>query len=87
MTEKPSPEVRRAVGNDAQGVDARREWLVANGLGGYASATIADTITRRYHGFLNAALPEPLGRMHQAAAEAPDQFSIAQSACRRCRAI
>jgi glycogen debranching enzyme len=40
-----------------------REWLVANGLGGYASATIAGVITRRYHGFLIAALPSPLGRM------------------------
>jgi predicted glycogen debranching enzyme len=36
---------------------------VANGLGGYASATIAGVITRRYHGFLIAALPPPLGRM------------------------
>ncbi|MBV9863280.1 MAG: glycogen debranching enzyme family protein [Alphaproteobacteria bacterium] len=44
-------------------VDARREWLVTNGLGGYASATIAGEITRRYHGFLIAALPTPLGRM------------------------
>ena len=43
--------------------DARREWLVTNGLGGFASATISGEITRRYHGFLIAALPAPLGRM------------------------
>ena len=27
-----------------------REWLVTNGLGGYASGTISGAITRRYHG-------------------------------------
>jgi predicted glycogen debranching enzyme len=43
--------------------DARREWLVPNGLGGFASATISGEITRRYHGFLVAALPAPLGRI------------------------
>jgi predicted glycogen debranching enzyme len=43
--------------------DARREWLVTNGLGGFASATISGEITRRYHGFLIAALPAPLGRV------------------------
>ena len=41
----------------------RREWLVTNGLGGYASGTIAGVPTRRYHGLLIAALPAPLGRM------------------------
>ena len=40
----------------------RREWLVTNGLGGYASGTIAGVATRRYHGLLVAALPNPLGR-------------------------
>jgi predicted glycogen debranching enzyme len=39
-----------------------REWLVTNGLGGYASGTIAGVITRRYHGLLIAALGAPLGR-------------------------
>ena len=41
----------------------RREWLVTNGLGGYASGTIVGAITRRYHGLLVAALPAPLGRV------------------------
>ena len=40
-----------------------REWLVTNGLGGYASGTLAGVATRRYHGLLIAALPNPLGRM------------------------
>jgi len=39
-----------------------REWLVTNGLGGYASGTLLGVPTRRYHGFLVAALPPPLGR-------------------------
>ncbi len=41
----------------------RREWLVANGLGGYASGTIGGVATRRYHGLLVAALPNPAGRV------------------------
>ena len=41
----------------------REEWLVTNGLGGYASGTVSGAITRRYHGLLIAALPNPLGRM------------------------
>src|SRR5712675_1147541 len=39
-----------------------REWLVTNGLGGYASGTVAGVMTRRYHGLLIAALSAPLGR-------------------------
>jgi predicted glycogen debranching enzyme len=42
---------------------AGREWLVTNGMGGYASGTLAGTPTRRYHGYLIAALPSPLGRV------------------------
>ena len=41
----------------------RREWLVTNGLGGYASGTVAGVVTRRYHGMLVASLPAPLGRI------------------------
>ncbi len=40
-----------------------REWLVTNGLGGYASGTLAGVLTRRYHGMLIAALRVPHGRM------------------------
>jgi predicted glycogen debranching enzyme len=39
-----------------------REWLVTNGIGGYASATLATANTRRYHALLVAALTPPLGR-------------------------
>src|SRR5436190_22007293 len=40
-----------------------REWLVTNGLGGYACGTISGAATRRYHGLLIAAHPAPLGRV------------------------
>jgi predicted glycogen debranching enzyme len=39
-----------------------REWLSANGLGGFASGTVGGRLTRRYHGLLVAALAPPLGR-------------------------
>lgn len=39
-----------------------REWLMTNGLGGYASGTVGGVITRGFHGYLIAALPSPLGR-------------------------
>lgn len=39
-----------------------REWLVTNGLGGYASGTVSGVATRRYHGLLTSALPAPHGR-------------------------
>jgi predicted glycogen debranching enzyme len=42
---------------------ASREWLDANGLGGWASGTIAGCHTRRYHGLLVAATRPPVGRM------------------------
>src|ERR1017187_10636057 len=37
----------------------RREWLETNGLGGFASSTIAGLNTRRYHGLLTAATKLP----------------------------
>ena len=40
-----------------------REWLVTNGLGGYASGTLSGALTRRYHGLLIAGLPTPFGRV------------------------
>jgi predicted glycogen debranching enzyme len=39
-----------------------QEWIVTNGLGGYASGTVCGLPTRRYHGLLIAALPAPHGR-------------------------
>ena len=40
----------------------QREWLVTNGVGGFAAGTVAGAATRRYHGLLFAALRPPLGR-------------------------
>jgi predicted glycogen debranching enzyme len=40
-----------------------REWLETNGIGGFASSSIVDLNTRRYHGLLTAATKPPLGRM------------------------
>lgn len=38
------------------------EWLSTNGLGSYASGTLEDRVTRRYHGLFVPALAPPLGR-------------------------
>ena len=40
----------------------QREWLVTNGIGGFASGTVAGSATRRYHGLLIAALDPPARR-------------------------
>lgn len=39
-----------------------REWLVTNGLGGYASGTLLSIGTRRFHGLFIPNLPAPYGR-------------------------
>lgn len=44
-------------------IGTRREWIVTNGLGGYASSTIIGANTRTYHGLLVAALAPPVSRM------------------------
>jgi predicted glycogen debranching enzyme len=51
---------REITGDLAAGL--RREWLVTNGLGSYASGTVAGPATRRYHGLLVAALEPPVER-------------------------
>lgn len=48
-------------GNDP-GFLLEREWLVTNGLGGYASGTLLGVATRRYHGLFIPNLPAPRGR-------------------------
>ncbi len=40
----------------------RKEWLVTNGIGGFAMGTVAGMLSRRYHGLLIAAQQPPLGR-------------------------
>ncbi len=46
----------------------QREWLVTNGIGGYAMGTLNGARTRRYHGLLIAALQPPVGRWLMATA-------------------
>ncbi|GAB2584074.1 amylo-alpha-1,6-glucosidase [Spirosoma areae] len=41
---------------------AGREWLITNGLGGYASSTLTGANSRRYHGLLVAAQNPPTDR-------------------------
>jgi predicted glycogen debranching enzyme len=59
MVDAPVDCGRELCGNLAAAEE--REWLVTNGLGGFASGTVAGTLTRRYHGLLVAALKPPLG--------------------------
>jgi predicted glycogen debranching enzyme len=40
----------------------RREWLVTNGIGGFAMGTLGGPATRGYHGWLVAATEPPVGR-------------------------
>jgi predicted glycogen debranching enzyme len=52
-------------GRDALGGSTgieRLEWLVTNGIGGYACGTLGGVLARRYHGLLVAALKPPVGR-------------------------
>ena len=46
---------RQVCGNLDAG--AGHEWLVTDGLGGYAMGTVAGLRTRRYHGLLVIAAP------------------------------
>ncbi|MEA2698788.1 MAG: hypothetical protein QOI66_3059 [Myxococcales bacterium] len=49
-------------GSTAAEMLVQREWLLTNGIGGYASGTVGGVITRRFHGLLVASLRNPLGR-------------------------
>ncbi len=42
---------------------SRLEWMLPNGIGGYAMGTVGGINTRRYHGHLVAAIPPPAERM------------------------
>ncbi|MFN0278538.1 MAG: amylo-alpha-1,6-glucosidase [Pyrinomonadaceae bacterium] len=44
-------------------IASQSEWLETNGIGGYASSSVAGANTRRYHGLLVAATKPPLGRI------------------------
>ncbi len=54
-------EFGREVSSDLAAAESR-EWLVTNGIGGYAMGTISGIQTRSYHGLLMAALHPPHGR-------------------------
>jgi hypothetical protein len=61
-----STAVHIVVGSDVCGdLDAAesREWLVTNGIGGYASGAVVSLLTRRYHAILMAALNPPANRV------------------------
>jgi glycogen debranching enzyme len=58
---KPAVDLGREITGDLAAASSR-EWLVTNGLGGYAAGTVAGVLTRRYHGLLVAALKPPVGR-------------------------
>jgi len=59
-----------------------REWLVTNGIGGYAFGTISGLPTRCYHGLLVAALQPPLGRtllvakLDETVRYGPEEFAL-----------
>ena len=61
ILDQPLVSFGRAICGDLD-AGLRREWLVTNGLGGYASGTLGGIPTRRYHGLLVAALEPPVER-------------------------
>ena len=61
MSEQAEIQFGREICGDLASAESR-EWLVTNGIGGYASGTVAGSQTRRYHGLLVAALQPPVGR-------------------------
>ncbi len=57
------PSIRLACSGERDAAALRnREWLVTNGLGGYASGTVLGVPTRRYHGLFLPNLAAPEGR-------------------------
>jgi predicted glycogen debranching enzyme len=63
MTAMTLPQIELGRGELATfAASAEREWLVTNGLGGYAAGSIGGARTRRYHGLLVAALKPPVDR-------------------------
>ena len=54
----------------------RKEWLLSNGIGGFASSTVLGANTRRYHGLLVAPLIPPASR-HLVISKVDESISIA----------
>ena len=63
VASQPTVQFGREVCGNLEAAESR-EWLVTNGIGGFASGTIAGGMTRKYHGLLIAALEPPVGRTH-----------------------
>ena len=66
MLESTDPTPYCVVGREIAGdwgLCSHREWLVTNGIGGYAAGTVAGANTRRYHGVLVASLAPPVQRV------------------------
>lgn len=65
--ERPTDKLPEAITLECVGGDCElllnREWLIANGLGAYASGSVLGANTRRYHGLLIAAGNPPVGRI------------------------
>lgn len=59
--ELPSITLDRQVLSDFENA-VQKEWLITNGLGGYASSTVLGLNTRKYHGLLVAAVQPPRDR-------------------------
>lgn len=61
---------------------AEKEWLLTNGIGGFASSTITGGNTRRYHGLLVAALKPPvmrhlvLSQLHEAVMTGGSSYNL-----------
>jgi len=55
-----------------------KEWIITNGLGGYASSTVLSINTRKYHGLLVAAFNPPADRRVYLA-KLDEQISIGNS--------
>lgn len=53
----------------------KREWIITNGLGGYASSTVLGVNTRKYHGLLVAAFKPPRNR-HVCLAKLDDELVV-----------
>ena len=53
----------------------KREWIITNGVGGYASSSLIGANTRRYHGLLIAALTPP-ARRHLVLSKVDESINI-----------
>ena len=66
---------------------SRREWIISNGIGGFASSTITGLNTRKYHALMTAALDESgdryvvLSKLNESLVIDNDTYSISTNEC------